>query len=111
MVTVFSPAYTLFADPLGVDPFLVAVIDGDESLIFPFMKAHVAAAAIDGEIWVASHDGTDIAGAATWFQPGRKFLDRCVMSVLLYPPESPITFVQRGATQSRFRRLGSSIRT
>ncbi|EIN06814.1 acyl-CoA N-acyltransferase [Punctularia strigosozonata HHB-11173 SS5] len=65
----------VFAKAFWNDPFLVAAANGDPSVYHAFMKAHVAAAAIAGEVWIASRGDTEIAGAATWFQPGRIFLD------------------------------------
>ncbi|KAI0917923.1 hypothetical protein AcV5_002732 [Taiwanofungus camphoratus] len=50
-------------------------VGGDTNLIAPFLRASLGAAAIAGEIWVASHEDMDIAGVVSWWGPGRTFLD------------------------------------
>lgn len=55
--------------------FFLSALDNDETLVSPLIRAHVNAAVIDGEVWVAklAQDDTIIA-AALWFGPGAMFL-------------------------------------
>ncbi|KAJ6504630.1 hypothetical protein C8R47DRAFT_1174601 [Mycena vitilis] len=46
----------------------------DESLVEPFLLAHVKATVIGGQIFIAELPGTGIVGVGLWFGPGQKFL-------------------------------------
>jgi len=62
---------------LSLEYFLSAL--GDESLVEPFLLAHVKAAAIGGQIYAALLVDVGIVGVALWFGPGQKFLSRQVL--------------------------------
>jgi len=47
---------------------------GDESLVEPFLLAHVKATVIGGQLYVAELADIGIVGVALWFGPGQKFL-------------------------------------
>lgn len=57
------------------DEFTIGVVGGNKDLIFPFERATMAAAAVGGQLWVASYGDTEIAGVAAWYPPGRSLLD------------------------------------
>ncbi|VDC03530.1 unnamed protein product [Peniophora sp. CBMAI 1063] len=57
------------------DTFTVAVCGGDTSKIYGFERATAAAAALAGELWVASYGEHDFASVAVWIHPGRDLLD------------------------------------
>ncbi|KAF8870904.1 hypothetical protein CPB84DRAFT_1754256 [Gymnopilus junonius] len=47
---------------------------GDESLVEPFLLAHVRATAIGGQLYVAVLPDVGIVGVGLWFGPDQKFL-------------------------------------
>ncbi|TFK51146.1 acyl-CoA N-acyltransferase [Heliocybe sulcata] len=71
-------AGAVVASAMEDDAFTAGCVGGDKKFVFPFHRATCAAAAIGGQLWVASCGETDIAGVAAWFGPGQ---------ALLYSPE------------------------
>ncbi|KAJ7272677.1 hypothetical protein B0H12DRAFT_1091512 [Mycena haematopus] len=58
----------------GADPFGHSLSGGNLELDFWILRAHVRAAVIGGELWVAGSQSQDICAVATWFGPGTDFL-------------------------------------
>ncbi|KAK7001627.1 hypothetical protein R3P38DRAFT_2730455 [Favolaschia claudopus] len=54
--------------------YFLPALGGDQSLVEPFLLAHVKATVIGGQLYVAELPGTGIVGVALWFGPGQKFL-------------------------------------
>ncbi|KAJ7817842.1 hypothetical protein B0H14DRAFT_2840954 [Mycena olivaceomarginata] len=54
--------------------YFLPALGKDQSLVEPFLLAHVKATIIGGQLFVAELPGTGIVGVALWFGPGQKFL-------------------------------------
>ncbi|KAJ7625227.1 hypothetical protein DFH06DRAFT_740809 [Mycena polygramma] len=54
--------------------YFLSALGGDESLVEPFLLAHVKATVIGGQLFLAELPGTGIVGVGLWFGPGQKFL-------------------------------------
>lgn len=64
---------------MKLEPFTKSAIGGNDSLMFAYHRAIVAAAAIGGEVYFASYGDTEtIVGVAAWFPPGHVLLDTSV---------------------------------
>lgn len=72
----------VLATAFASDAFSIAACGGDTSKIYDFERATVAAAALSGELWVASHGKQDFASVAVWIHPDRELLDRHVPTLL-----------------------------
>ncbi|KAJ7272679.1 acyl-CoA N-acyltransferase [Mycena haematopus] len=56
------------------DPFFHSLTGGNRKLDICIHRAHVRAGVIDGEVWVAGYEPTDICAVAVWFGPGTDIL-------------------------------------
>ncbi|KAJ7734014.1 hypothetical protein DFH07DRAFT_967769 [Mycena maculata] len=54
--------------------YFLPALGGDETLVEPFLLAHVRATIIGGQLFIAELPDTGIVGVALWFRPGEKFL-------------------------------------
>ncbi|KAJ7353530.1 hypothetical protein DFH08DRAFT_857026 [Mycena albidolilacea] len=54
--------------------YFLPALGNDQSLVEPFLLAHVKATIIGGQLFAAELPGTGIVGVALWFGPGQKFL-------------------------------------
>ncbi|KAJ7910652.1 hypothetical protein B0H13DRAFT_600824 [Mycena leptocephala] len=54
--------------------YFLHALGGDQSLVEPFLMAHVKATIIGGQLFIAELPGTGIVGVALWFGPGQKYL-------------------------------------
>jgi hypothetical protein len=63
-----------------IDVFTAACTGGDRALHYPFRRAFIGAAAVGGQIWVASYGDVEIAGVACWFPPCHALFSRFAVS-------------------------------
>ncbi|KIJ46060.1 hypothetical protein M422DRAFT_29452 [Sphaerobolus stellatus SS14] len=62
----------LLCDGFTNDPFFAAATGGIESLRYPYRRTVIAAAAIDGEIYVAKYGDRDFVGVISFFPPDKE---------------------------------------
>ncbi|KAJ7482370.1 hypothetical protein B0H11DRAFT_2232567 [Mycena galericulata] len=54
--------------------YFLPALGGDQSLVEPFLLAHVKATVIGGQLFLAELPGVGIVGVGLWLGPGQKFL-------------------------------------
>ncbi|KAJ6542606.1 hypothetical protein B0H19DRAFT_1310247 [Mycena capillaripes] len=66
--------FLAFSSEVDSLEYFLPALGGDQSLVEPFLLAHVKVTIIGGQLFIAEILGSGIVDAALWFGPGQKFL-------------------------------------